>query len=265
MTPNIRNAVVEATQKSKVYIYDGLFEGRCGANIFNIVKYNNSLQTVTQYVEGTDGQVTEHTAKMRTDETNGLEVLSMVNKTDVQGNVVYENGKPVKVPVSTENIRVRGGTFRCYYEGIMVGLNKDSKEGANDHNSDQMTVFPGSSGGVSLGVESYNEDLIKDGRIQLVDSYGDGALVLMDDNKDAGDKSIFHYRLFCTDEERVITAIFLFIQMNPEAIQPIHSRSKQDTADRTQQAMMMYPSSGRILMKMTEVCSLLTRNSSHIR
>ena len=201
MTPNIRNAVVEATQKSKVYIYDGLFEGRCGANIFNIVKYNNSLQTVTQYVEGTDGQVTEHTAKMRTDETNGLEVLSMVNKTDAQGNVVYENGKPVKVPVSTENIRVRGGTFRCYYEGIMVGLNKDSKEGANDHNSDQMTVFPGSSGGVNLGVESYNEDLIKDGRIQLVDSYGDGALVLMDDNKDAGDKSIFHYRLFCTDEE----------------------------------------------------------------
>ena len=38
MTPNIRNAVVECTKNSKVYIYDGLFEGRCGANIFNIVK-----------------------------------------------------------------------------------------------------------------------------------------------------------------------------------------------------------------------------------
>ncbi len=201
MTPNIRNAVVESTQQGKVYIYDGLFEGRCGANIFNIVKYNNNLQTVTQYVEGTNGNVTEHTAQMKQDETNGLEVLSMVNKTDKNGNIIYEDGKPVKVPVNTENIRVRGGTFRCYYEGIMLGLNKDTSEGANDHNSDQMSVFPGSSGGVNLGVESYNEDLIKDGRIQLVDSYGDGALVLMDDNKDAGDKSIFHYRLFCTDEE----------------------------------------------------------------
>ncbi len=201
MTPNIRNGVVETTQKGKVYVFDGLFEGRCGANIFNIVKTNNSLQTVTQYVEGTDGNVTEHQAKMRQDETNGLQVLTMVNKTDEQGNIVYENGSPVKVPVSTENIRVRGGTFRCYYEGIMVGLHKDTKEGANDHNSDQMTVFPGSAGGVNLGVESYNEDLIRDGRIQLVDSYGDGALVLMDDNKDAGDNSVFHYRLFCTDEE----------------------------------------------------------------
>ncbi len=201
MTPNIRNGVIEATQKGKVYIFDGLFEGRCGANIFNIVKYNNSLQAATQYVEDTKGNVTEKSVSMRTDETNGLEVLTMVNKTDANGNVVYENGSPVKVPVDTSNIRVRGGTFRCYYEATMLGLNKDTSDGANDHNTDQMTMFPGSAGGVNLGVESYNEDLIRDGRIQLVDTYGDGALVLMDDNKDAGDKSIFHYRLFCTDEE----------------------------------------------------------------
>ncbi|MBQ3666047.1 MAG: hypothetical protein II919_08085 [Lachnospiraceae bacterium] len=202
MTPNIRNAVVECNTMGKVYIYDGTFEGRCGANIFNIVKYNNNNQKITQFVEDANGNVSEKTTYMKTDETNGAEILSMVNKTDANGNVVYDaSGNAVKVPVNTSNIRVRGGTFRCYYEGVMVGLNEDTKEGANDHNSDQMTVFPGSCGGVNLGVESYNEDLIRDGRIQIVDSYGDGALVLMDDHKEAGDKSIFHYRLFCTDEE----------------------------------------------------------------
>lgn len=165
MTPNIRNGVVEVTTQGKAYIYGGLFEGRCGANIFNIVRTNNGLQKTTQFVEDTNGNVTEHEVNMRTDETNGLQVLDMVNKTDAQGNIVYENGSPVKVPVNTENIRVRGGTFRNFYEATMVGLHKDSSEGANDHNSDQMTMFVGSAGGVNLGVESYNEDFIRDGRI----------------------------------------------------------------------------------------------------
>ncbi len=203
MTPNIRNGVVECTTQGKAYIYGGLFEGRCGANIFNIVKYNNQKQKVTQYIQdGKTGTVKETTTMMNPDETNGWEILSMVNKVDSKGNIVYDkDGNPEKVPVNTDNIRVRGGTFRCYYEATMVGLHEDKVQGSGDHNGDNMTMFIGSSGGVNLGVESYNEDFIRDGRIQILDNYGDGALVLMDDNKESGNKSIFHYRLFCTDEE----------------------------------------------------------------
>ncbi len=75
MTPNIRNGVVEVATQGKAYIYDGLFEGRCGANIFNIVTNNSTAQEVTQYVQSPDGTITETTKKMTEDETGGLEII----------------------------------------------------------------------------------------------------------------------------------------------------------------------------------------------
>ena len=163
MTPNIRNAVIECTKKSKVYIYDGLFEGRCGANIFNIVKAGSDLQQTVQYIK---------------------QIIDLEDDGSL---------------VDTSNIHVKGGTFRCYYEANMVGLHEDEEEGSNKHNSDNMTRFNGSAGGVNLGVVSYGEDFIRDGRIQIVDVYGDGALVLMDEESNVND--INHYRLYCTDAE----------------------------------------------------------------
>ena len=184
MTPNIRNAVVECTKKGKVYIYDGLFEGRCGANIFNIVKAGSELQQTVQYTQDKDGNNVSRVVSMRGDETNGLQIVDLEDDGSL---------------VDTSNIRVKGGTFRCYYEANMVGLHEDEEEGSNLHNSDNMTRFNGSAGGVNLGVTSYGEDFIRDGRIQIVDIYGDGALVLMDEQANVND--INHYRLYCTDAE----------------------------------------------------------------
>ena len=184
MTPNIRNAVVECTKKGKVYVYDGLFEGRCGANIFNIVKAGSELQQTVQYTQDANGNNVSRVVSMRGDETNGLQIVELEDDGSL---------------VDTSNIKVKGGTFRCYYEANMVGLHEDEEEGSNKHDSDNMTRFNGSAGGVNLGVTSYGEDFIRDGRIQIVDSYGDGALVLMDEESNVND--INHYRLYCTDAE----------------------------------------------------------------
>lgn len=60
--------------------------------------------------------------------------------------------------------------------------------------------FPGTSGSVNLGVDSFGEDLIRDGRIQIVDN-AEGCLVLMDDQEPGKENGLYHYRLFCGDNE----------------------------------------------------------------
>jgi hypothetical protein len=98
-------------------------------------------------------------------------------------------------PVSTANIMVRGGTFQCYFEPTMMAtLNPETK--GTDKNDGQYcpehdkygddcddvdhNKFSGTVGSVNLGVQSFDEDMIRDGRIQLVDVYGSGRLVLLD-------------------------------------------------------------------------------------
>jgi len=184
MTSNNRDAVVECAKNGKIYIYGGTFEGRAGANIFNMVTTYNFPQQVTMYSKNADGSVKEITATIPVTETNGLKVLNYA------GSTAY----------STENIQTRGGVFRNYCEYNLLGLNADTVDGNNDHDSDTMTTFPGTKGCVNAGVESYDENLIRDGRIQLVDNYGDGCLVLMDEET-ADNSDMIHYRLFCNDEE----------------------------------------------------------------
>lgn len=102
-------------------------------------------------------------------------------------------------PVSTANIMVRGGVFRTYYEVSMMAvldsstrgsdksdgqwcLEHEEYHGSNGGECDDVDYnkFTGTPGTVNLGVESFGEDMIKDGRIQLVDVYGQGKLVLLD-------------------------------------------------------------------------------------
>ncbi|MBO5953479.1 MAG: Ig-like domain-containing protein, partial [Oscillospiraceae bacterium] len=97
--------------------------------------------------------------------------------------------------VDTSNIMVRGGTFRCYYEPSMMctldartkGTDKDEGRycptcDKYDDDCDDLEHhrFTGTPGAVNLGVASFDEDLIRDGRIQIVDVYGFGKLVLLD-------------------------------------------------------------------------------------
>ncbi|MCQ2462177.1 MAG: InlB B-repeat-containing protein, partial [Clostridia bacterium] len=179
MTPNTRNAVIECTKNGRCYIYGGTFEGYCGANIFNIVQATNSAFTSKQWIKDESGKVTTKDIKVEVSESGGYKELYLEpDSTD-------ENIKLV----DTSCVQVRGGTFRCYYEYSMVGL----------HDGGEMTKFPGTSGSVNLGTTSFNEDFIRDGRIQVNDNYGDGALVLMDDK--LTDNTIHHYRLFCGDDE----------------------------------------------------------------
>lgn len=184
MTANNRDAVIECCKNGKVYVYGGTFEGRAGANIFNEVEAYNFPQKVTMYSKNADGSTKETEVTIPLTETNSLRVLNYA------GSTAY----------STANIQIRGGVFRNYCEYNMLGLNADTVDGNNDHDSDTMTTFPGTKGCVNVGIESYNENLIRDGRIQLVDNYGDGNLVLMDEQLSDSDE-IYHYRLFCNDEE----------------------------------------------------------------
>ena len=74
----------------------------------------------------------------------------------------------------------------------------------DDPKGDQWTFLKvtGTSGSVNLGLESFGEDMIRDGRIQLNDVYGDGSLVLMDEEVDAAHPAgLKHYRLYCGDTE----------------------------------------------------------------
>lgn len=202
-TPNTRNAVIEVTrhadndineatgklQGGQAYIYGGTFEGYTGANIFNFVHANPNTQTVIQSDQDQYGNRTSRTVTLQPSETMGLEIMYFENP-----EAVAKNGAE-PIPVNTSNVVVRGGTFRNYYEYF------NAATGEEDGN--YFRRFPGTSGFINLGVESYGKDFIRDGRIQIVDSYGDGALVLMDDRVDEEGKSegIYHYRLYCSDTE----------------------------------------------------------------
>ena len=158
------------------YIYGGDFEAYSGANVFNIVKKQELEPRIYQaYKDGT-GKTVPEKVTISQSELNGVEPVTLDSKGD---------------PVSTKNIAVRGGIFNCHYEALMMGLDDD--EG-------KKTVFPGTCGVVNLGIESFSESFIKDGRIQICDPYNEGELVLMDDYRDENEQ-LHHYRLYCSDLE----------------------------------------------------------------
>lgn len=205
----LRNATVEVTRPKnskkggKAYIYDGTFEGKAGANVFNIVREARAFKgntAVTDDVKriGSMGQYVDE---------NG--VRRQIAYTFGNGNndgrgadddyINYVEGTFEDDP-DTSCIQVRGGTFRNYFEHYNVGIHSVAS-GKDDEGKDiRFTPYAGTSGTVNLGVASYNEDFIRDGRIQLIDTYGDGALVLMDD-QDKADENVYHYRLYCGDTE----------------------------------------------------------------
>ena len=209
-TPNTRNAVIEvvthpgtqsAFDKTKAqgglaYIYGGTFEGYTGSNIFNMVRANNNPQYAIQQVKnqnGTKNQPTTVTIPL--EETGGVEVLYFENQSEMTA-PDFDLENFTAIPIKTSNVQVRGGTFRTFYEMMNVAI-----KGTN--NDQHFSKFPGTAGAVNLGVESYGEDLIRDGRIQIVDKYGDGALVLLDEKteEENRDNGLYHYRLFCGDTE----------------------------------------------------------------
>ena len=187
-SPNTKNAVVEVVRNKTLnpqtgkyngglaYIYGGNFTAKCGANVFNIVEAASNY-TMEQVRKEDDGSTSYETVTINDSETMGLKEIK------------YEsNGSPV----DTVNIQVRGGTFDTQYEAKCVGLKYNSSE--------HFTRFIGTPGAVNLGVTSFNEDFVKDGRIQISDNYGNGSLVLMDE-KSGDSGNIYHYRLFCSDTE----------------------------------------------------------------
>ena len=177
-SPNTRNAVIETTRQGHAYIFGGNFYGRSGANIFNEVKTMGVKKMEQNYKSSTEGQTTQQVT-IEACETNNLE------------QIMYEDDAHT-IPVNTSNIIVRGGTFENYYEAKNIAIKGNSDE--------NFQSFAGTAGAVNLGLESYNEDFIRDGRIQINDMYGDGALVIMDENSGT-DGSLYHYRLFCSDME----------------------------------------------------------------
>ena len=97
--------------------------------------------------------------------------------------------------MNTANIMVRGGAFRTYYEISMMAVLDARTKGTDESDGQWCPVhekydddcddvdhnkFIGTPGTVNLGVESFGEDMLRDGRIQLVDVYGQGKLVLLD-------------------------------------------------------------------------------------
>ena len=214
-TPNTRNAVIEVYNQPEAgpkdddltknkggvaYIYDGLFEAYSGANVFNMI-CDNENQLAWQYTSNPNGgHGKAKQIPLNVSETGGVEVLYYQN----QKELTETGGNATPIPINTANVQVRGGTFRCHYDLRNVAINPDNSEG-NPKVSDEekFQIFPGTSGSVNLGPESYNTKLIQDGRIQIEDPYGAGALVLMDERsaENAGNEGLYFYRLFCTDTE----------------------------------------------------------------
>ena len=244
-TPNVRNAVIEV-EKSAVkypsdsphegkyiggmaYIYGGIFEAYTGANVFNMVRGNAQNQKATMRVKDENGNIKTEEITLAQSETFGQEPLTF--EFDESWDEWSEGWAKLKTDeeraeypqpprVSTANIMVRGGTFRCYYEICNMAILANKEEGkqkpeGEDDDYDHRK-FIGTPGAVNLGVESFGEDLIRDGRIQIVDVYGQGSLVLLDGGEPIGEKStdntlegntyqteggFRHYRLFIGDSE----------------------------------------------------------------
>ena len=179
-SPNTRNAVVESNVNgSKAYIYGGTFKACAGANVFNMVEALDTAGNgkVQQVEYDKNGNKTYKDVTIHPSETMNL----MEVKYKADGD-----------PVDTSSILVRGGTFKCYYEAKNVGIRTASDK--------HFSMIAGTSGSVNLGLGSFGEDFIKDGRIQIDDIYGNGALVLMDENS-GKDGDLYHYRLLCSDME----------------------------------------------------------------
>ncbi len=240
-TPHVRNATIEVVRLGlhsgsdeklkndggRAYIFGGTFEGYAGANIFNFVRApKDTLTGVAQafqytatgheiedlwYLHQTEwcrmtinGELVEYlieypyVIELDASETNNMEVMHYENQDEVK-----KNPKLDPIPIDTSNVVVRGGTFRTYCELANEGTRLPYMK-EEDPNGNLMTFvkFTGTSGSVNLGVESFGEDMIRDGRIQLVDVYGDGTLVLMDEEVDAAHPAgLKHYRLYCGDTE----------------------------------------------------------------
>ncbi|MBQ6022905.1 MAG: hypothetical protein IJL25_08255, partial [Clostridia bacterium] len=184
-TEEQKDAVIEVVQKPKntseyarAYIYGGEYYGRGGANIFNIIRKKSS-QTSKYFVknEKTGGYEVRQRS-LPFEETGGYEVLYLNDDNETF--------------VDTSQIQVRNAKFRTNCDTLTTGLTIDGQK---------PTVLPGFQGSVNLGVESYNEKFIRDGRIQIINSFGDGSLVLLDDLKEKNNGENYHYRLFCSDAE----------------------------------------------------------------
>ena len=244
-TPNVRNAVIEVEKTAvkypsdsvhegkhlggMAYIYGGIFEAYTGANVFNMVRGNAQTQKATMRVKDEDGNIKTEEITLAQSETFGQEPLTFENDESwddwAEGweKLATDEARanyPQPPRVSTANIMVRGGTFRCYYEICNMAILADKAEGGQkpegeDDDYDHRK-FTGTPGAVNLGVESFGEDLIRDGRIQIVDVYGQGSLVLLDGGEPIGEKStdntlegntyqteggFRHYRLFIGDSE----------------------------------------------------------------
>lgn len=245
-TPNTRNAVVEITidpstrltwDKNKytgglAYIYGGTFEAYTGANVFNFVHATDSDQIAAQAVRDQYGNVTTQTVTLNAEETNGLEIYFYENQSKIgQAGVT-------PIPINTGNVQVRGGLFRCFYDALNLAV---KEEGDTDH----FRVVPGTMGSVNLGVNSFNSQLIKDGRIQIDDIYGDGALVLLDDraDEDEPEDGLYHYRLYCGDTELRYKSYYQVYPNNGAAVSA--SRSMQLTSfENNQKTSNIFSSDG---------------------
>ncbi len=222
-TPNTRNAVIEvaynegtktAWDDSKVmgglaYIYGGTFEGFAGANIFNFVHTDGGPQYASQIAVNEDGS---HPQKVEDGKTVDAKQSVKLDESETGGVeiVYYDNQKQLGQPgvepilVNTANVQVRGGVFRNHYELQNVAIKQKD-------DSEKFSKFPGTNGTVNLGIESFGEQLIQDGRIQIVDKYGDGALVLLDKQTAEREaalaagktftEGLYRYRLLCGDTE----------------------------------------------------------------
>ncbi|MBP0967994.1 MAG: hypothetical protein J5722_10185, partial [Oscillospiraceae bacterium] len=234
-TPDTRNAVVEVLvdpvsewtwdhskkDGGRVYIYDGDFKADAGANVFNICRDKGKGEyQVRSYKEGEDGSMSN---TITFDEHYGVEELFYQNQ-DKLGKGMIGNGKVydeygteiVPEPITTANIQVRGGTFHCHYNLMNAAkLEKGAEELEHGHTAEPyFRRCPGTSGMVNLGVNSFGENLIRDGRIQIVDNSA-GCLVLMDDRQ-VDDKGLYHYRLYCGDNE-LRTKSYLKVYPNNDA------------------------------------------------
>ena len=235
-TPDTRNAVVEVLVNpltawphdhskrngGRAYIYDGDFYAGGGANVFNICRDKGDEEFTSVHYRG--NTATKQLVPITYDEHYGVEELFYSNQDALDkgtlkddGKIYDANGKEiVPQPITTANIQVRGGTFHCHYDVMnMAKLEAGSPELDEDYTSEpHFRKFPGTSGAVNLGVDSFGADLIRDGRIQIEDN-SDGCLVLMDDQEE-GYNGLYHYRLFCGDNE-LRTKAYLRVTPNNDA------------------------------------------------
>ncbi|WP_295085838.1 dockerin type I domain-containing protein [Ruminococcus sp.] len=226
-TPNTRNAVIEVNLKlgknaeggwtydktkeegGRAYIYDGDFEANSGANVFNMYHgIDEATVPAVMYVRDPENNRIKPTdVKITYDEHYGADQLFYQNHYDLADGTIEADGtvkdkegnEIVPIPVNTANVQVRGGTFHCNYDLVNMAKLEEGDYGYDHPDGEHFRTFPGTSGSVNLGVDSFGADLIRDGRIQIEDNT-DGCLVLLDDDEESYN-GLFHYRLFCGDTE----------------------------------------------------------------